>query len=72
MFVLALVQQNSQLLRKSIHFCIEKLRKLTRDRLTLEAHKLPSKLWVTGKWRKAFLWGLFCFWGHVAKAIAMS
>lgn len=47
MFILAIVQQNSQLLRKTIGYCIENELKVSRDRLTLEMHDLPSNLWVT-------------------------
>lgn len=71
MFILAIVQQNSQLLRKTIGYCIENELKVSRDRLTLEMHDLPSNLWVTGKWREELLWAFFCIWGDVAKATAM-
>lgn len=61
MFILALVQQNSQLLRKSTLFCIGKQPKVSRDRLALEMGDLPSNLWVTEKRREVFLWGFFAF-----------
>lgn len=63
MFILAIVQQNSQLLRKTIGYRIENELKVSRDRLTLEMYDLPSNLWVTGKWREELLWAFFCIWG---------
>lgn len=53
MFILAIVQQNSQLLRKTTG--IEKELKVSRDRLTLEMPDLPSNSWVTGKRSVVFL-----------------